>query len=233
MFTFLKDPTNLSQIGNGVLSFSSGLAATFTGITIVLILTLYFMASLRNMKSLAARFVPAYRRDGFRDILEDVCGAVGRYVIGQVSLALINGILSLIMLSIISAPLPALLALIAFLGSLIPMVGTLTGSIINSLVCLIAGPTTAIIAFIYYLVYMQIEAYILNPRIMSRAVSVPGSIVTIAAVGGAALGGVLGALVAVPVAASIIIIVQKVLFPAQDTKKKPPTAQGEDLVVVS
>ncbi|UOQ59976.1 AI-2E family transporter [Leucobacter rhizosphaerae] len=222
VLTFLQDPGNIGQIGGGLVAVGAGIAGGITGITIVLILTLYFMASLRGMKRLATRFVPAYQRPRFSELLEDVSGAVGRYVIGQVSLALINGILSLIFLSIIGAPLPALLALIAFIGSLIPLVGTLTGSIIISLTCLIESPTTALIAAIYYLVYMQIEAYVISPRIMSRAVAVPGAIVVIAAVGGGALGGILGALVAIPVAASVIIIVQKVVFPAQDRKTEAP-----------
>lgn len=219
---FLQDPTNLGQIGGGLVAVGAGIAGGVTGVIIVLILTLYFMASMRAMKRLAVRFVPAYQRPGFRDLLEDVSSAVGRYVIGQVSLALCNGILSLIFLSIIGAPLPALLALIAFVGSLIPLVGTLSASVIISVICLVSSPTTALIAAIYYLVYMQIEAYVLSPRIMSKAVAVPGSLVVIAAVGGGALGGVLGALVAIPVAASVIIIVQKVVFPAQDQKKLPP-----------
>ncbi len=219
---FLGDPGNLLNIGGGVLAVGTGIAGGFTGVTIVLILTLYFMASLRSMKAVAARFVPAYQRDTFSELVEDVSGAVGRYVIGQVSLALVNGVLSLIVLSIIGAPVPALLALIAFIGSMIPLVGTLSASIINALICLIASPVTALIAFGYYLVYMQVEAYVLSPRIMSKAVAVPGSLVVIAAVAGGALGGIPGALVAIPVAASIIIIVQKVLFPAQDRKTAPP-----------
>ncbi|WEK62906.1 MAG: AI-2E family transporter [Candidatus Microbacterium colombiense] len=223
ILSFLQDPGNLANIGGGVFAVGAGIAGGFTGVTIVLILTLYFMASLRGIKHTAARFVPAYQRDTFSELLEDVSGAVGRYVMGQASLALINGILSLIMLSIIGAPVPALLALIAFIGSMIPLVGTLTASVINSLICLFVSPMTALIAFIYYLVYMQIEAYVISPRIMSKAVAVPGALVVIAAVAGGALGGILGALVAIPVAASIIIIVQKVLFPAQDRKIAPPT----------
>ncbi|MFK4762891.1 AI-2E family transporter [Microbacterium sp. ZW T5_45] len=219
---FVQDPSNLLNIGGGVLAVGSGIAGGFTGVTIVLILTLYFMASLRSMKKVAARFVPAYQRDTFSSLVEDVSGAVGRYVIGQVSLAAVNGVLSLIVLSIIGAPVPALLALIAFIGSMIPLVGTLSASIINALICLVVSPLTAIIAFGYYLVYMQIEAYVLSPRIMSKAVAVPGSLVVIAAVAGGALGGIAGALVAIPVAASIIIIVQKVLFPAQDSKTSAP-----------
>ncbi|WAA64570.1 AI-2E family transporter [Microbacterium oxydans] len=221
---FVQNPDNFLDIGGGVFAVGAGIAGGITGITIVLILTLYFMASLRSMKRLAVRFVPAYQRDTFGELLEDVSGAVGRYVIGQASLALINGILSLIFLSIIGAPVPALLALIAFIGSMIPLVGTLTASIINSLICLFVSPLTALIAIIYYLVYMQIEAYVLSPRIMSKAVAVPGALVVIAAVAGGALGGILGALVAIPVAASIIIIVQKVVFPAQDRKRVAPPA---------
>jgi predicted PurR-regulated permease PerM len=222
VLTFFKDPGNLATIGGGLIAVGAGIAGGLTGVTIVLILTLYFMASLRSIKRVAARFVPAYRRDGFTELLNDVSGAVGRYVIGQVSLALINGILSLIFLTIIGAPMPALLALIAFLGSLVPLVGTLIGAIINSLICLIASPLTALVAFIYYLIYMQVEAYVLSPRIMNRAVAVPGAIVVIAAVGGGTIGGILGALVAIPVAASAIIIIQKVVFPAQDRKTVAP-----------
>ena len=227
VLSFLQDPGNLADIGGGVFAVGAGIAGGFTGVTIVLILTLYFMASLRSMKGVAARFVPAYQRDTFSGLLDDVSGAVGRYVIGQASLALVNGILSLIVLSIIGAPVPALLALIAFIGSMIPLVGTLSASIINSLICLIVSPVTALIAFVYYLVYMQIEAYILSPRIMNKAVAVPGALVVIAAVAGGALGGILGALVAIPVAASIIIIVQKVVFPTQDSKIVPPGTLSE------
>ena len=227
VLSFIQDPGNILNISGGVFAIGAGIAGGVTGVTIVLILTLYFMASLRSMKGVAVKFVPAYQRDTFRGLLEDVSGAVGRYVMGQASLALINGILSLIVLSIIGAPVPALLALIAFIGSLIPLVGTLSASIINALICLIASPVTALIAFGYYLVYMQIEAYVLSPRIMNKAVAVPGALVVIAAVAGGALGGILGALVAIPVAASIIIIVQKVVFPTQDSKTVPPGTLSE------
>ncbi|WP_111721042.1 AI-2E family transporter [Homoserinimonas sp. OAct 916] len=215
---FLQDPNNLLAIGGGILSVGAGVASGVTGAVIVLILTLYFLASLRSMKRTSYRFVPAAQRPGFIAVSEEITQAIGRYVIGQVSLALVNGILSFIFLTIIGAPAPALLAVAAFLLSIIPLIGTLTGSIIIVLVCLIASPLTALVAAIYYLIYMQVEAYVLSPRIMNKAVAVPGAIVVIAAVGGGAVGGVLGALVAIPIAASFIIIVQKIVFPAQDAK---------------
>lgn len=227
VFAFFKDPNNLLNIGGGIVAVGAGVASGITGAIIVLILTLYFLASLRSMKAVTYRFLPAYRREGFAQVLEEITQAVGRYVVGQVGLALVNGVLSFIFLSIIGAPFPPLLALLAFIGSMIPLVGTLSASIVNSALCLFASPVTALIAIIYYLIYMQLEAYVLSPRIMNKAVAVPGALVVIAAFGGGALGGILGALVAIPVAASIIIIVQKVVFPSQDAKVVPEQKLGD------
>lgn len=224
---FITNPDNLLSLGGGILSVGAGVASGVTGAMIVLILTLYFLASLRSMKRATYRFVPAYRRVGFARVTEEITQAVGRYVVGQVGLALINGVLSFILLSIIGAPLPALLALIAFIGSMIPLVGTLSGAVINTLICLLASPLTALVAAIWYLIYLQVEAYILSPRIMNRAVAVPGALVVIAAVAGGAIGGILGALVAIPIAASVIIIVQKVVFPTQDAKVAPAVQAGD------
>ena len=215
---FVSDPNNFVSLGGGILAVGVGVASGVTGATIVLILTLYFLASLRSIKRVTYRFVPASKRAGFIDVSEDITSAVGRYVVGQFTLAAVNGVLSAIFLWIIGAPQFVLLAFIAFLFSLIPLVGTLTGSLIIVLTCLFASPLTALVALIYYLIYMQLEAYFLSPRIMNRAVSVPGAVVVIAAVAGGTLGGILGALVAIPVAASTIIIIQKVVFPRQELK---------------
>jgi len=163
------------------------------------------------------QLVPASKRERFIQISEQVTSSVGRYVVGQATLAFTNGVLSFIFLSIIGAEYSVLLAFIAFLFGLVPLVGTLTGStVIVLLVLLFNGWPTVLIAGIYYLVYMQIEAYVINPRIMNRAVRVPGVLVVIAALAGGTLLGVLGALVAIPVAASILIIVRQVIIPRQN-----------------
>lgn len=219
---FLQDPNNLLAIGGGVAAVGAGVASGITGVLIVTILTLYFLASLRSMKAVLYRLIPAYERESFAHVTESITSAVGRYVVGQVSLAAINGVLTLILLTVIGGPVPYMLAFVAFFGSMIPLVGTLSASVIISLSCLAVSPQTALIAAIYYLVYMQIEAYVISPRIMSKAVAVPGALVVIAAVAGGSIGGILGALVAIPVAASVIIIVQKVLFPLQDSKTENP-----------
>jgi predicted PurR-regulated permease PerM len=216
---FFTNPDRLSELAGGVLQVAVAIGTGLFAVVIVFILTLYFAASLNTMKRATYQLVPASRRARFADLTEQITQSVGRYVLGQTSLAAVNGVASFIFLSIIQAPFPAVLAFLAFLFSLVPLVGTLTGSIIIVLVCLIPGlgsPLTALVAAIYYLVYMQIEAYLLSPRIMNRAVKVPGALVVIAALAGGSLLGILGALIAIPVAASILLIIKQVVIPRQN-----------------
>ncbi len=208
-----------TNIGQSLVTIGASIIAGLTGAIIVLILTIYFTASTPSLKAAVYQLVPASKRPRFIDLAEQITASVGYYVMGQASLGVINGILSAIFLTIIDAPFPAVLAVIAFFFSLIPLVGTLTGSIIIVLTCLIPGlgsPLTALVALIWYVIYMQVEAYLISPRIMNRAVSVPGAVVVIAALAGASLGQLLGALVAIPVAASILIIYRQVIIPRQN-----------------
>jgi predicted PurR-regulated permease PerM len=218
---FFTNPDKLSELAGGVLQVAIAIGSGVFAVVIVFILMLYFAASLNTMKRATYQLVPASRRARFADLTEQITQSVGRYVLGQVSLAAVNGVLSFIYLSIIRAPFPAVLAFLAFMFSLVPLVGTLSGSIVIVLVCLIPGlgsPITALAAAIYYIVYMQVEAYILSPRIMHRAVKVPGALVVIAALAGGALGGILGALVAIPVAAAILLIIKQVVIPRQNER---------------
>ncbi len=216
--TFVRGLDVLS-IGNGILSAGISIANGVFGGIIVLILTLYFVSSLSSIKRGLYQLVPASRRERFVDIAEQVSVSVGRFVMGQAALALVNGVLSFIVLTFIfRVEYSALLAFIALLGSLIPLVGTLSASVVITLSVLLFGgePWQVIGVGIYYLVYMQVEAYVINPRIMNSAVHVPGVVVVIAALAGGTLLGVLGALVAIPVAASILLIMKQVVIPRQN-----------------
>ncbi|MDH6181394.1 putative PurR-regulated permease PerM [Microbacteriaceae bacterium SG_E_30_P1] len=214
------DPT---QIGGGVLTVGIGIATGITGAIIVLILTLYFVSSLGSLKRGIYRLVPASKRPKFIDLAEQTSTAVGRFVSGQFLLALSNGVLSFIFLTFIfpafNIPVTysALLAFIAFLASLIPLVGTVSGAaVITLLVLLFDGAPSVFVVGIYYLVYMQLEAYFLSPRIMSQAVKIPGAVVVIAALAGGTLLGILGALIAIPVAAGIMLVIDQVVVPRQE-----------------
>ncbi|CAN5334387.1 AI-2E family transporter [soil metagenome] len=220
--TFISDPKTIANLTSGVFQAGLNVASGIFGGLIVVILMIYFVASLGSIKRGVYTLVPASKRPQFIDIAEQISQAVGRYVMGQVTLALCNGVLSIIVLSALGVKYSALLAFIAFLGSLIPLVGTISASVIimasTYLFTDLGTPTIwhTIVVVVYYLIYMQVEAYVLNPRIMNRAVKVPGVIVVIAALAGGTLLGVLGALVAIPVAASVLLIVQQVVVPRQN-----------------
>lgn len=211
---------NVTNITSAIVASGVAIVSGLFGGLIILILTLYFTASLGTMKRATYQLVPASKRERFADLSEQITTAVGRFIVGQGALAACNGVLSFIFLSIIGAPFPALLAVIAFLFSLIPLVGTITGSVLIVLTCMIPGIGsswfTVLVAAIYYLVYMQVEAYVLSPNIMNRAVAVPGAVVVVAALAGGSLLGILGALIAIPVAASVIMIIKQVVIPRQN-----------------
>lgn len=216
---------NAGVITNGVLSVGIGIVGGLAGAVVVIILTLYFATSLETFKRGLYRLVPMTQRAKFADIAEQIFSAVGRYVIGQVALALVNGILTFVFLTIlgtIGAKLPAVFAFIAFLGSLIPLVGTISAAVLIFLGQLLltpgaqaGAPPVWLVVAIYYLIYMQVEAYVLSPNIMNRAVKVPGVVVVIAALVGGTLLGILGALIAIPVAAAVLLIIEQVVVPRQ------------------
>lgn len=212
---YLADSANWPKMLGGVVQVGLSIFNGFFGALIVLVLSLYFMASMTSFKSWIYGLVAASKREKFADITEQIATSVGRYVMGQVTIGIIQSVLVFILLTITQVPFALVIAAIAFLLGLIPLVGTITAATIASLVALSVSPTTAIIVAVSYLVYMQLEAYLISPRIMSRAVEVPGAVVVVAALAGGALLGVLGALVAIPIAASIILIIRQVLVPFQ------------------
>lgn len=217
--TYANLPPWVAQIVTGLVGAVGSLVLSVGGAFIVFILTLYFTGSLPSLKSGLYKLVPASSRPKFIEIAEEIMRSVGRYVTGQATLGLINGVLSFIFLSIVGSNLAAVYAFMAFLASLIPLVGTITASIVISLLVLILdGPETALPVLIYYLIYMQVEAYVISPQIMNRAVKVPGVVVVLAALVGGTLLGILGALVAIPVAAAIQLIFREVVIPRQALK---------------
>ncbi len=212
---FLANSKNWPSMLGGVVQVGLSVFNGFFGAVIVITLSLYFMSAMSSFKGYIYRLVPSSKRSTFESLAEQISESVGRYVMGQVSIALINATAGLIMMTILGVPFSLVLAGITFGLALIPLVGSLSGAIIVTLVALASNPSTAIIVAIYYAVYMQIEAYLISPRIMSKAVAVPSAVIVVAALAGGALLGVLGALVAIPVAASIILIIRQVWIPRQ------------------
>jgi len=215
---FLSDSSNWPTMVGGVVQVGINLFNGVFGFIIVLVLTVFFVASLEGLKASVAKLVPKSKRTRYLEISDQVAKSVGRYVIGQVSVAGLNASLGFVVMSILGLQFALVLAFVVFILAIIPLVGSVTGAALVVLVALAVDPTTAIILAVYYLIYLQLEAYLISPRVMKVAVSVPAPIVVIAALSGGALLGVLGALVAIPFAASVIFIVREIFIPLQDKR---------------
>ena len=214
---FLTDSANWPSLVGGVVQVGISLFNGAFGFLIILVLTVFFLASLESLKASLTKLVPASKRERYTKISQQVSISVGRYVIGQVSVAALNATLAFIAMSIVGLPFALVLAFIVFLLAIIPLVGSVSGAALVVMVAAAVDPTSAIVLGIYFLIYLQIEAYVVSPRVMKVAVSVPAPIVVIAALSGGALLGILGALVAIPFAASVIFIVREIFIPRQNS----------------
>lgn len=216
---FVTNPANIAAIGGGLLQVGIGIGEFISGAIIVLVLSLYFLASLPRMKNSLVRLTPARSRETVADMTGQITESVGGYLAGMVVLALCNAVFAFIVLTILQQPFAALLAALAFGITLIPLVGSVLFWATATVFTLIVNPTAGLVFAIVYLVYMQIEAYILTPRVMNRTISIPGALVVIGALVGGTLLGLLGALVAIPVTASVLLIIKQIVIPRQDAKK--------------
>lgn len=215
---FLSNAANWPGLVGGVLEVGLGLLSGILGFIIVVILTIYFMSALESMKDYLSKLVANSKREKFRALTDQIAYSVGRWVAGQTTIALIHAVVVYTFLTSVDAPFELLLASIAFLLALIPLVGPLSAAVLVTAISLTAGTDTALVVGIFYLIYLQVEAYLISPRVMKQAVSVPASLVVIAALVGGTLMGVLGALIAIPVAASVLLIVREVWMPRQEKR---------------
>ena len=208
---YIQDPALAQKAFGGILGVGKVVAnALFSAFTI-LILTLYFLASLPSVKRAAYSLVPASRRNRVSILGDEVLGRVGGYVSGQFLVAACAGFCMFIFLQIVGLGEYALaLAIVVMFTAFIPMVGGLIGVVLVALIGFTAGLWTGVACLVYGIIYQQVENYVVAPRIMRRAVDIPGAVTVIAALLGGALLGVVGALLAIPTAAAILLIIREV-----------------------
>lgn len=218
VYEFVQKPENWAMLVGGLWQAGIGLANGVTAFIIIFILSLYFLSSLHVIKRGFYKLAPKSNRFRFMDITEQVTQSIGGYISGMVSLAFISAVIGFIAMTIVGVPFAPILALVLFAFGLIPLIGPLLGWSVVTVVALFASPITAITILTVGLIYMQIEAYVMTPRVMNKAVSVPGSLVVIGAMAGGTLLGLLGALIAIPVTAMILIIIKQVWMPQQEKR---------------
>jgi predicted PurR-regulated permease PerM len=191
------------------------LTGTVSALT-VLVLTVYLLIDLPSIRRLIYRLTPASRRPRFILIGDEVAVKVGWYVLGNLVTSLIAGVTTLVWLLAFGVPYPVVLALTVAILDLVPIVGSTVAGVVVSLVALTVSLPIAVATAIFYIAYQLVENYVIVPRVIGRAVDVPATATMLAVlIGGAALG-LLGALVAIPAAAAIDILLRETVYPRLD-----------------
>jgi predicted PurR-regulated permease PerM len=212
---------NAGTVGNavgGVVGGAKLLFGTIFNTLTVLVLTIYFMASFDRMRESAYSLVPASRRTRVRLLTDEILTKVGAYMVGALAIAVVAGASSFVLAMILGLAYPFALAVVVAVCDLIPQIGATLGAIIVSLVGFATSLTAGIVCVIFFIVYQQIENYLIYPNVMRRSVKVSDVAAVVAALLGVALFGVIGALVAIPMVAGIQLIIREVVVPSQESR---------------
>ena len=205
-----------SSLAGGVLGAGELVLSTFSEVLGIIVLTIYFLAGLPSIKLFFYRLIPHSRRPRVILITDQITVKVGGYVLGNVLTSAIAGVGTTIWMIIFGIPYPALLGLLVAILDLIPVVGSTVGGFIVTLVALTVSLPVAVATLAFYVVYRLAEDYLIVPRIMGRTVQVPAVVSLVAVLLGGVLLGIVGALIAIPVAAGIRVILNEVTFPRMD-----------------
>ena len=195
---------------NKVASALAHVAGGIFGVVTILILSFYILVDEKNLRESALRLLPRERRERADAAARDVTVKVSAWLGGQLLLSLVIGVTTAIGLWALGVPFFYVLALVAAIGELIPVVGPILSAIPALLVAVSVSPKTALLALLYLVVQQQLENHVLVPRIMSRQVGVSAVTVIIALLIGGSLAGIVGAILAVPTAAILQVVATEV-----------------------
>jgi predicted PurR-regulated permease PerM len=205
-----------ATIESGVVGAGKLVVGIITAIIIVGVLTVYFLADLPRVTRSLYRLVPHSRRARAGLLIDEAQARIGGYVLGNFITSFVAGLGTFIWLEIFGVPYPLLLSVFVGLMDLMPIVGSTVAGIVVSLVALTVSLPVAAATAVFYAVYRNAEDYLLTPQVMNHTVKVPGLVTVIAVLIGGVLLGVLGALLAIPIAAAIKLVVDEVAYPHLD-----------------
>ena len=201
------------RLGGGLLGFTRRLfGALFSTLTVV-VLTIYFMADLPRLRHGVLRLFPRAHRARFGRISDVMVDKVGSYMIGNLLISLAAGLAAFIVFSALSVPFAVPLAFVVALCDLIPMIGATLGAVAGVGAALLTTdlwPTTVIVA-LFFVGYQQLENYVIAPRILRHTVSLSAAAVLLAGLIGGTVLGLIGALMAIPVAAGLKVVLAEQL----------------------
>jgi predicted PurR-regulated permease PerM len=216
---FVSDGDFVSTLFGGALGFGLKIISALFNLFVIVVLTLYFLASLKTTTGALYKLAPASRRPRLSALGDKVITNIGGYVSGAFVVALCAGLSSLVFLWFTEVREYAVaLAFVVAVLDVIPMIGATIGAVIVTSIAFATDVKSGIACVIFYVVYQQVENYVIYPRVMSKSVDLPGAVIVIAAIVGAGLLGVVGALLAIPVAAAVVLIFREVVVRQQDQR---------------
>jgi predicted PurR-regulated permease PerM len=213
-----------------VANVGAGVASVMSYVVVIVIATIYSVARPTPLIDGFVAFFPAGRRQEVREILRDMYQTVQRWFVGQLASMFIIGFLSTVALYLIGVPFALLLGIFSGVISFIPFVGPLISVIPPSLPALIGTPIDALWVVLAYAVIQTIESYLIQPLIMSRAVSLHPAVVMFALLIMGTLFGFVGVLLAVPLVAVVGVLLRELWIERMDalgTDPKPPEEEPE------
>ena len=217
------------QLGNATQTLSDigvGLINSIFALVTILILSIFMVAGGRRWTERMLAAQDPDHRERLGRAFDSIGAAIGNYVGGALTQATLAGFFAFIMLSILGAPFAGALALVFAFGDLIPVVGaTIAAALIAIVMLFVNFPVGVIVWIIYAIVYQQIENYVIQPQIQRRAVAVEPFVILVAVLFGSTLFGVLGALLAIPAAASLQIAARELIDYRRATTGGPAPAQ--------
>lgn len=212
----IKDGKFVIGAFGGVIGVGKAFISGVFSILTILVLTLYFLAALPTVTKDAYRLVPASRRERVAKITDAIIFRVGAFVGGQITISFFASIFIFFLGLVLDLPYKSALALVVFVCGLIPLIGHFIGMTIVTLIALTVSPLIAAISLASYIIYVQFENYVLTPKVMKRALAIPGLVTIIAALIGTSLLGLVGGILAVPIAAAVLLILDEVVYPKAD-----------------
>jgi predicted PurR-regulated permease PerM len=207
-----------SQIAGGVLGVGKVVLDLVGSVVVVVILSVYMLADLPRIKRGLYRLAPKSRRARMVLLTDEVLVRIGGYVLGNLLTSFIAGLGTWVWALAFGIPYALLLGFMVALLDLIPVVGSTIGGIIVALIGLTQGLPIAIATAVFYFLYRFVEDYLLTPKIMARTVQVPGLVTVIATLIGGTLFGIIGALIAIPVAATLKLLLEETTLRQLETR---------------
>ncbi|MEA2515529.1 MAG: hypothetical protein QOJ59_5018 [Thermomicrobiales bacterium] len=208
LYQRIQDAANRGSADPGVvfqgfLAFSSGLIAAISNTVIVLVMTIYILADGKRIYAWCMRYLPEKQEDKVSRALPEISRVVSGYVIGQLITSAMFGAFTFVVLTLVGVPQPLFLAILAAFADAIPIAGVLIATVPAVLLALTVSWPAAAIVLVAYITYQQIENYIIVPRVYRDTLHVSSFAVLISVLIGGQLLGIIGVLLALPIAAAI------------------------------